>query len=123
MARHTWKETAGMIACILLASGFGRRFGSNKLLYEVHGIPMYQHAIHMLQALSQQTIDGQRIQIIVVSQYACIEQHAQELGMRAVHNADAAEGIAASVRRGRRTGWRFLPPISRSCGRKPCGSF
>ena len=47
-----------MIACILLASGFGRRFGSNKLLYEVHGIPMYQHALHMLQALSQQTIDG-----------------------------------------------------------------
>ena len=98
MARHTGKETAGMIACILLASGFGRRFGSNKLLYEVHGIPMYQHALHMLQALSQQTIDGQHIQIIVVSQYACIEQHAQELGMRAVHNADAAEGIAASVR-------------------------
>ena len=32
MARHTGKETAGMIACILLASGFGRRFGSNKLL-------------------------------------------------------------------------------------------
>ena len=118
MARHTGKETAGMIACILLASGFGRRFGSNKLLYEVHGIPMYQHALHMLQALSQQKIDGQRIQIIVVSQYACIEQHAQELGMRAVHNADAAYR-----RRGRRTGWRFLPPISRSCGRKPCGSF
>ena len=134
MARHTGKETAGMIACILLASGFGRRFGSNKLLYEVHGIPMYQYALHMLQALSQQTIDGQRIQIIVVSQYACIEQHAQELGMRAVHNADAAEGIAASVRHGvqaarqadwliGRAGWRFLPPISRSCGRKPCGSF
>lgn len=102
MARHTGKETAGMIACILLASGFGRRFGSNKLLYEVHGIPMYQHALHMLQALSQQTIDGQRIQIIVVSQYACIEQHAQELSMRAVHNADAAEGIAAS-RAARRT--------------------
>lgn len=100
MARHSGKEEAGMIACILLASGFGRRFGSNKLLYEIDGIPMYQYALHMLHTLSRQTIDGQPIQVIVVSQYSSIEQHAQKLGMQAVHNADAAEGIAASVRHG-----------------------
>ncbi len=89
-----------MIACILLASGFGRRFGSNKLLYEIDGVPMYQCALEMLHTLSQQTINGQTIQIIVVSQYPRVEQHAQRLGMQAVHNADAAEGIAASVRHG-----------------------
>lgn len=100
MARHSGKEEAGMIACILLASGFGRRFGSNKLLYEIDGVPMYQYALHMLHTLSQQTIDGQSIQVIVVSQYPSIEQHAQKLGMQAVHNADAVEGIAASVRHG-----------------------
>ena len=114
-----------MIACILLASGFGRRFGSNKLLYEVHGISMYQHALHMLQALSQQTIDGQHIQIIVVSQYACIEQHAQELGMRAVHNADAAEGIAASVRHGvqaaRQAGNTQRQNTGLGCVKRPAG--
>lgn len=100
MARHTRKEAARMIACILLASGFGRRFGSNKLLYEIDGIPMYQYTLDMLDTLSQQTIDGQTIQVIVVSQYPSIEQHAQRLDMQAVHNADAAEGIAASVRHG-----------------------
>ena len=100
MARHSGKEEAGMIACILLASGFGRRFGSNKLLYEIDGIPMYQYALDMLDTLSRQTIDGQTIQVIVVSQYPRIEQHAQKLGMQTVHNADAAEGIAASVRHG-----------------------
>lgn len=100
MARHTGKEAARMIACILLASGFGRRFGSNKLLYEIDGIPMYQYALDMLDTVSQQTIDGQRIQVIVVSQYPRIEQHAQKLGMQTVHNVDAAEGIAASVRHG-----------------------
>ncbi len=89
-----------MIACILLASGFGRRFGSNKLLYEIDGVPMYQYALEMLHTLSQQKINGQTIQIIVVSQYPHVEQHAQRLGMQAVHNADAAEGIAASVRHG-----------------------
>ncbi len=100
MARHPAKEAAGMIACILLASGFGRRFGSNKLLYEIDGAPMYQYALELLHTLSQQTINGQTIQAIVVSQYPQIEQHAQRLGIRAVHNADAAEGIAASVRHG-----------------------
>lgn len=106
MARHSAKETAGMIACILLASGFGRRFGSNKLLYEIDGTPMYQYALELLHTLSQQTINGQTVQVIVVSQYPQIEQHAQKMGMLAVHNADAAEGIAASVRHGVRAAQR-----------------
>lgn len=109
MARHPAEAAAGMIACILLASGFGRRFGSNKLLYEIDGAPMYQYALELLHTLSQQTINGQTVQVIVVSQYPRIEQHAQRLGMQAVHNADAAEGIAASVRHGvraaRRADW------------------
>ncbi len=106
MARHTAEETAGMIACILLASGFGRRFGSNKLLYEIDGTPMYQYALELLHTVSRQPINGQTVQVIVVSQYPRIEQHAQRLGMLAVHNADAAEGIAASVRHGVRAAQR-----------------
>lgn len=89
-----------MIACVLLASGFGRRFGSNKLLYEWDGIPLYLHALNMLRQLSNRRIDGQKIRILVVSQYNEIEEEANSLGVQAVHNPDAAEGISASVRYG-----------------------
>ena len=33
------------IGCVLMASGFGRRFGSNKLLLPVEGVPLVQRAL------------------------------------------------------------------------------
>lgn len=89
-----------MICCVLLASGFGRRFGSNKLLYEINGRPMYLHTLEMLQKVSQTEIGGQEIRVIVVSQYCEIEERARQMGVQTVHNPDAAEGIAASIRYG-----------------------
>ena len=89
-----------MICCVLLASGFGRRFGSNKLLYEVGGKPMAAHALELVKELSTRTAAGHEIRAVVVSQYPEIEAQAERMGMHAVHNPDAAEGIAASVRYG-----------------------
>lgn len=37
------------LALIMLAAGNSRRFGSNKLMYEVDGVPMYQRTLRMLQ--------------------------------------------------------------------------
>ena len=103
MARHPAEKAGGspgVICCVLLASGFGRRFGSNKLLYELNGTPLYLHALDMLRRLSKRRIDGQEIRVVVVSQYEEIETQACKLGAQAVHNPDAVEGIAASVRYG-----------------------
>ena len=50
-----------MICCVLLASGFGRRFGSNKLLYEVGGKPMAAHALELVKELSTRTAAGHEI--------------------------------------------------------------
>ena len=36
------------IAMIMLAAGNSRRFGGNKLLYEVDGMPMYRHILDLL---------------------------------------------------------------------------
>ena len=36
------------IAMIMLAAGNSRRFGANKLLYEIDGIPMYRHVLEQL---------------------------------------------------------------------------
>ena len=65
-----------MICCVLLASGFGRRFGSNKLLYEVGGKPMALHALELMKELSTRTAAGHEIRAVVVSQYPEIEAQA-----------------------------------------------
>ena len=41
------------IALIMLAAGNSRRFGSNKLLYEIEGKPMYRHILENLTAVAQ----------------------------------------------------------------------
>ena len=89
-----------MICCVLLASGFGRRFGSNKLLYKIDGQPMYQYVLQLLREISREMVSGQDIRVVVVSQYPEIAAQAERMGMQTVHNPDAAEGIAASVRYG-----------------------
>lgn len=35
------------LALIMLAAGNSRRFGSNKLMYEVDGVPMYQRTLRL----------------------------------------------------------------------------
>ena len=38
--------TSKKIACIIMASGLGRRFGGNKLLAELHGQPLLQYVLN-----------------------------------------------------------------------------
>ena len=42
------------IALIMLAAGNSRRFGSNKLLYEIDGKPMYRHMLEKLMVVAEQ---------------------------------------------------------------------
>ena len=64
-----------------MASGFGRRFGSNKLLAEVDGVPLYHRA---MAALAPAEFD----RAVVCSPYPQILA------------GGAAEGISASIRLG-----------------------
>ena len=41
------------IALIMLAAGNSRRFGSNKLLYEIDGKPMYRHILEKLMVVAE----------------------------------------------------------------------
>ena len=41
------------IALIMLAAGNSRRFGSNKLLYEIEGKPMYRHILEKLMIVAE----------------------------------------------------------------------
>ena len=122
-------EKGYYIAMIYMASGFGRRYGSNKLLENIEGKPLYYHGLSALQEAAgrlkgvgrpempegqevperqtapkrQEAPEGQTAihgELVVVSQYKEILQTAQEMGAKAVYNPDSQEGITASIHHG-----------------------
>lgn len=76
-----------------MASGFGRRFGSNKLLAEVDSVPLYHRA---MAALAPAEFD----RAVVCSPYRQILAAGERFGFLPLYNGGAAEGISASIRLG-----------------------
>lgn len=81
------------LGAVLMASGAGRRFGGNKLLHPVDGVPMIERA---MTAVPAELLD----RACVVSCYPDILTLAGERGYVPVPNPDAAQGQSASVRLG-----------------------
>lgn len=81
------------VGAVLMASGAGRRFGGNKLLYPVEGVPMIRRA---LAAAPAELFE----RACVVSCYPEILALAGERGYVTVPNPEAAQGQSASVRLG-----------------------
>lgn len=65
------------ISLIILASGFSRRFVSNKLLYEFHGKKLIEYTFDKASAF---------LDVIVVTQYMEIKEMAESLGYHVVMN-------------------------------------
>lgn len=81
------------IGCVLLASGYGRRFGSNKLLALRDGVPLYRRALAALPpALFSKAVVTSRYQEILVE--------AERLGYHCLANPHASQGISAGIRLG-----------------------
>ena len=76
-----------------MASGFGARFGGNKLLQEVDGVPMIRKTFAALPAA---LFD----RAVVVSSYPEILDLAKERKYQPLPNPQAAEGQSASIRLG-----------------------
>ncbi len=83
------------LAIIYMASGFGRRFGSNKLLHDYKGKPLYRHGLDRLIACKAPSL-----LVYVISHYPEIEAYCKEKGICYVDNPDAAQGITASIHYG-----------------------
>lgn len=81
------------VGAVLMASGFSRRFGTNKLLEPVDGIPMIQRAMAAVPARLFQ-------RALVVSACTEILTLAQTKGYLPLPNPGAAEGQSASIRLG-----------------------
>lgn len=90
-------EKSVRIAAIYMASGFGKRFGANKLLEKVEGKPLYQHGLEKLIGWQK---DFEEAEIVLVSQYDEILDFGRRKNLTCVKNMQAAEGITASIRLG-----------------------
>lgn len=72
-----------MMNVILLAAGFSKRFGSNKLLHRLGGAPMYRYAVEAAKEFQEQSLQqlqrtgrGEAVRLIAVTAY---EQIGREL--------------------------------------------
>ncbi|MDO5575154.1 MAG: nucleotidyltransferase family protein [bacterium] len=90
-----------MMNVIYLAAGFSRRFGENKLLYQLNDKPIYRHALDRL-FLLQKKMDVIQ-DIVVVTQYDEIERYVEsQTGIQVVRNAHSEQGISSSLQLGLR---------------------
>lgn len=81
------------LGAVLMASGAARRFGENKLLHPVEGVPMIERAMG---ALPPEMF----AKAAVVSSYPEILRLAESKGYTAIHNPNPEQGQSVSVRLG-----------------------
>ncbi len=89
------------LAFIYLASGFARRFGSNKLLEIIAGEPLYRHGFKVLEtAGTHLRKEGHQVEILVVSQYEGILSWCKNRGAEGIYNPRSIDGIAVGMKLG-----------------------
>ncbi len=82
---------------IYMAAGNSSRFGSNKLLYELDGRPVYKYALSMLEEIAKERAD---CSLLVVTQYEEIYEYACAQGIPAVMNPDSRLGVSYTIKAG-----------------------
>ena len=95
------------IAMIMLAAGNSRRFGANKLLYEIDGIPMYRHVLEQLddtkkkiENIYSEYSDITEDNNIVITQYDAIAEAVKTKEIQVLYNPHPEDGISSSVKIG-----------------------
>lgn len=81
------------IGCVLMASGNGKRFGSNKLTAEFHGKSLFSHA---LETIPSACLD----RIVVVTQYAGFMHDVKEYHFTPIFNHRPDLGISHTIHLG-----------------------
>lgn len=94
-----------MIHIIYMAAGNSRRFGSNKLFYELDGKPMYRHLLERLIEIKDRynklKSDSPAIDITVVTRYREILDYCSSiLDCHAVLSLDSEKGISHTIKAG-----------------------
>lgn len=81
------------VALVLLAAGDSRRFGTNKLLADIDGKPMYRHLADEMKSLPEETFCRR----LVVSQYPEILEDLSGDGFETIENHRSDLGISHSI--------------------------
>ena len=94
-----------MIHIIYMAAGNSRRFGSNKLFYELDGKPMYRHLLDRLAEIKNRynklKSDSPVIDITVVTRYREILDYCSSIpDCHAVLSPDSEKGISYTIKAG-----------------------
>ena len=94
-----------MIHIIYMAAGNSRRFGSNKLFYELDGKPMYRHLLERLIEIKDRynklKSDSPVIDITVVTRYREILDYCACIpNCHAVLSPDSEKGISYTIKAG-----------------------
>lgn len=94
-----------MIHIIYMAAGNSRRFGSNKLFYELDGKPMYRHLLDHLVEIKDRynklKSDSPVIDITVVTRYREILDYCSSIpDCHAVLSPDSEKGISYTIKAG-----------------------
>jgi len=87
-----------MVYMIYLAAGLSSRYGSNKLLAEVEGKPMYRHLLDILTVMKEE--EPHRFELVVVTAYDEIEEALQGLPLKVVRNHHQELGTSHSIKLG-----------------------
>lgn len=96
------REKKKNTALIMLAAGNSRRFGANKLLHKVEGVPMYERTLSCLFTVQEEVLKktGNFCPVTVVTQYREIGEAAEKRGARVFYNPDPGQGISSSLKIG-----------------------
>lgn len=88
------------IVLIMLAAGNSKRFGSNKLLHPICGIPMYRRMLNELARVRDHYKGRVDCTITVVTQYKEMEETVLELDGEVLYNLHPEQGISSSIKIG-----------------------
>ena len=80
---------------IYLAAGNSRRFGTNKLLFEYHGKPLYRYGLETVTEFCRNREDCSPL---VVSQYPEILHEAEAKGIETVYSPDSYKGMSFTIK-------------------------
>ena len=82
-----------MLGCIILASGHSKRFGSDKLLHPLNGLPLCEHCFSVFSRVSFQSA-------AVVTRSGAVASLAGKYGFLPVMNHDSTDDPAVTIRLG-----------------------
>ena len=82
-----------MVSGIIMASGFAKRIGCNKLMLEINFKPIIEYVIR---AAVESSLD----EVILVYRMDAVRTVADSYGIKTVMNEDAEKGQSASVKKG-----------------------